>query len=75
MTDKIAFTPTEVAYIRRHYDFTLAEMGQQLGITKETVWRWEQGRSVPMSYKAIQGLNKLWAGVLGNASEDREKRF
>jgi len=51
--------------LRKERKLTLSQIAEQLGVSKPTVWAWEQGKARPVESR-IEGL----AEVLGVPSED-----
>ena len=54
----VMFTPQDIATIRKTLGLTATEFAYELGISENTVRRWEMGDRHPR-YKMMEKLNKL----------------
>lgn len=64
--------PAMIAEYRKRRGLTLEQLGDQLGVRWETIWRWEHGRRTPpgdLVRLALLGLDmeRGWADMRGGA--------
>ncbi len=60
-TPKLRFRPAGFASLREKLDVSAAEMGQLIGVSAQTIYHWEQGKSKPRAAQlaAIATVRKL----------------
>ena len=52
--------PAEIHTIRQSRGWSLEEMARRLGVSYQTLWRWEAGKYCPADSKHVRTL-KRWA--------------
>jgi hypothetical protein len=58
------FRPSTVRELRERRGWSLAQLGQEIGVSRAQVWQWEDGRSVPTPHNS---------GRVGQAAADRSR--
>ena len=54
----VMLSPKDIRELRLALDLTGGELAQKIGVTEDTVWRWERGDRHP-TYKRMVQLNQL----------------
>ena len=52
---------TNLVWLRKHYQYTQEEIAQQVGVSRQSVAKWESGESLPMEPEAcrVQPFSQL----------------
>lgn len=53
------FTPERIRQIREHLGLTQRAFGNKIGVTDDSVSRWERGIRKPTNYEHVRILNRL----------------
>jgi transcriptional regulator with XRE-family HTH domain len=54
----VMLTPQDIRGLRLAMGLTGAEFAQRVGVSEDTIWRWEKGNRHP-NYKRMEKLNEL----------------
>ena len=53
-------TPRKISYIRRHLELTQQRLSLFVGVSENTVARWERGELIPRRKKPIKKLHEMY---------------